>query len=342
MMKKKSTMAVWNVKADQFPENGKTESKLKFLVRYAILAPSGHNTQPWKFKIGKNSLEVWADRERRRKSIDPDDRELFISLGCAIANLEIAAKYFGLMFEKKYADGKSNLAATFKFTEGKINSDGQNLFKELTERRVNREKYDEKIIPPEVIEKLEEECGGHGRAKMLLVNQKKTKGELANLVEKSDRVWFKSKELVDEMEYWLRDDLSFSKNGLPTGVLNLYKLAIEVKYLIGRDTQSVDERAKRDKKLVEKAAAIAVIWTKNDTKEEWVEAGELYEKMALMFSGGKIQNAFFNTVIELKTQRSKLEKMLGIKGRAQLMLRLGYGKKNVRHSPRREVEEVLM
>jgi nitroreductase len=333
---------VWNVKANQFPENGKMESKLKFLIRYAILAPSGHNTQPWKFKIGKNTIEVWADRARRRKDIDPNDRELFISLGGAIANLEVAAKFFGMMFEKKYVGGNSNLAVIFKFTEGKTNSEGQDLFNAITERRVNREEYNDKTMTPEMIKKLTEENGEYGRAKMLLINQKKMKEELANLVDKSDRVWFKSKKLVDEMEYWLQDDLAYSKNGLPTGVLRLYKLATEVKYLISRDTQSVTERALRDKKLIEKSAAMVIIWTKNDIKEEWIEAGELYEKLALRLVGDNIQNAFFNTVIELKTQRSKLEKILKIKGRAQLMLRLGYSKKNVRHSPRREVEEVLM
>jgi hypothetical protein len=104
----------------------------------------------------------------------------------------------------------------------------------------------------------------------------------------------------------------------------------------------VEERSTRDKNLAEKAAAIAVVTTKNDTKEEWVEAGELYERMALFLTGQSIQNAFFNTVVELKTQRKELEKKLGIKGRVQLMLRLGFTKKEVSHSPRREVEAVLM
>lgn len=341
-MKKKSSLAVWNVKSSQFPENGKMESKLKFLIRYAILAPSGHNTQPWKFKIKKGAIEVWADMSKRRAGVDPDNREMFISLGCAIANLEVAAKYFGMMYEKKYVEGNSGLAAVFKFSGGKTSSDNHTLFEAMCERRVNREQYREVPIDAAVIKKLERECGECGGAKMVLINQKNTKAEVAELIEKSDRVWFKTKTLVDEMEYWLQDDLTYSKDGLPTGMLNLYKLAVEIKYLISRDSESVKEKALRDKRAAEKAAAMAVIWTKNDSKGEWVEAGELYEKVALTLTGDKIQNAFFNTVIELKTQRTKLEKMLGIKGRAQLMLRLGYAKKEVPHSPRREVEEVLM
>jgi hypothetical protein len=340
-MKEKSSLAAWNVKASQFPQNGKLENKLKFLIRYAILAPSGHNTQPWKFRINKNTIEIWADKERRRSGVDPDDRELYISLGCAITNLEVAAKYFGMIFEKKEVDGTNEAAAIFKFKEGKINGE-KGLFGALTKRRVNREEYDGRLIPPGVLRKLEKEDDQNNGAKIMVINQKKIKDDLAKLVEKSDRVWFKSKELVDEMEYWLQDDLNYSKDGLPSGVLNLYKLAVEVKYLISRDSESVKEKASRDRKLIEKAAAVVVIWTKNDNREEWIKAGELYEKLALMTTENNIQSAFFNTVVELKTQRKKLEKTLGIKGRVQLLLRLGYAKKEVSHSPRREVEAVLM
>ena len=163
---------MWNVKAEQFPENGTMESKLKFLIRYAILAPSGHNTQPWKFKITKNKIGVWADKTRRRNGVDPDDRELFISLGCAVANLEVAAKYFGMIFEKKCLDGNNGLVATFDFSEGKVNSNGKKLFEALTQRRVNREEYGDKSIPPEMLKKLEEECGECERAKMMIISQR--------------------------------------------------------------------------------------------------------------------------------------------------------------------------
>lgn len=57
--------------------------KLHFLLRYAILAPSGHNSQPWLFKIvgNNNIIEVYADRSRALPLVDPDERELIISCG---------------------------------------------------------------------------------------------------------------------------------------------------------------------------------------------------------------------------------------------------------------------
>ena len=60
-------------------------------VRYATLAPSGHNTQPWRFSIGENRIDIRPDLSRRTPVVDPDDHHLFVSLGCAAENLILAA-----------------------------------------------------------------------------------------------------------------------------------------------------------------------------------------------------------------------------------------------------------
>ena len=53
------------------------------LVRYATLAANGHNTQPWKFSIKDDGIEILPDYSRRLPIVDPNDRQLWISLGCA-------------------------------------------------------------------------------------------------------------------------------------------------------------------------------------------------------------------------------------------------------------------
>jgi nitroreductase len=53
------------------------------IVRSAIKAPSGHNTQPWLFTKGENEIFIKPDFSRALPIADPENRELFISLGCA-------------------------------------------------------------------------------------------------------------------------------------------------------------------------------------------------------------------------------------------------------------------
>ena len=72
-----------------------SNEKLRFLVGYAILAPSGHNTQPWLFGLSQEALCLYADRTRALPAVDPEDRELTISGGAALGTLRIALHHFG-------------------------------------------------------------------------------------------------------------------------------------------------------------------------------------------------------------------------------------------------------
>ena len=65
------------------------------MIHSATLAANGHNTQPWKFAIQENAIEIHPDYSRELKVVDPDHRELWISLGCALENLLVAARANG-------------------------------------------------------------------------------------------------------------------------------------------------------------------------------------------------------------------------------------------------------
>jgi hypothetical protein len=68
---------------------------LKFFLRYAILAPSIHNTQPWSFRIeNNNTIELYADRKRALPVLDPIGRELTISCGIVLGYLQITISIY--------------------------------------------------------------------------------------------------------------------------------------------------------------------------------------------------------------------------------------------------------
>lgn len=66
------------------------------ILWYASLAPSTHNTQPWRVRIlDSRQWIIEADQTRRLPAVDPENRELLLSLGAFAENLKLAAAHHG-------------------------------------------------------------------------------------------------------------------------------------------------------------------------------------------------------------------------------------------------------
>jgi hypothetical protein len=86
--------------------NKPMEAKMESILYYASLAANGHNTQPWSVKIiNDKELLLRADHSRRLPAVDPDNREMIISLGAFTENLRLAAKNKGLDTEYEFVAG---------------------------------------------------------------------------------------------------------------------------------------------------------------------------------------------------------------------------------------------
>ena len=68
---------------------GLSEEQVRRLLQTAALAPSLHNTQPWRFRLTPDWIEVHVDRGRNLRVADPDGRELRIAGGAALFNLRL-------------------------------------------------------------------------------------------------------------------------------------------------------------------------------------------------------------------------------------------------------------
>lgn len=125
------------------------------LVGSAVLAPSSHNTQPWRFRIGEKSIELWADRRRALPVNDPFDRELLISCGCALLNLRVAAAHAGLApITESGARHDRDRLARITLTVGDSALADAELFGFIPLRRTYRHRFAEKPVPEEVLRAL--------------------------------------------------------------------------------------------------------------------------------------------------------------------------------------------
>lgn len=74
------------------------QGQLRYVLQYAVLAPSTHNTQPWLFQVSGSSAFLYADRSRALAVVDPHVRSLVMSCGAAQYNYEAALKAYGFEF----------------------------------------------------------------------------------------------------------------------------------------------------------------------------------------------------------------------------------------------------
>lgn len=69
-----------------FPDAGTVRTVLTLASR----APSVHNTQPWRWRVGAASLHLYADTGLQLPTTDPEGRDLILSCGAALNHCIIA------------------------------------------------------------------------------------------------------------------------------------------------------------------------------------------------------------------------------------------------------------
>lgn len=119
------------------------------MLERASRAPSGHNAQPWSVRL--HSATHWTvgrDDARRLPAIDPDDRELTLSLGAFIEALVIAGAAEGLAVE---ANGT-------ELSLGPMTADATRL-DALALRRTVRGPFEERPLDASDVAALSEEGG---------------------------------------------------------------------------------------------------------------------------------------------------------------------------------------
>lgn len=355
-------------KSDYFKQNTDIE-RINYLLSFAILAPSFYNSQPWLFKVKDNKCTIFLNPKIQLKESDPDSRNLYASLGCAIENLVIAAKYFSVSLKVqsilengKYSASEVSFIFNKESTSFENNQKVDKEYEKLTDYILRRHNhfgfFKSEVVPPDLISRLStltflDEFSGLRLDFLANKDQLTALGKISKeaIIKKYNNALYR-KELSD----WLRGSREVQKDGISRKSLNIYGLFSSIITFFAGATNVGSYVAKSEAERIKSAPVVCIFavneddeqlvdgqFTKNlKTKPElWISVGRLAERLLLEFSARGYNTSFFNSIVMLDESCSEIKKLVGMTERPQLMFGVGHILESHQFTPRFKVQDRL-
>jgi nitroreductase len=263
----------------------------------ATLAPSVHNTQPWKLQVTESGqLHIYADRSRQLAVLDPTSRQLTLSCGAALFNARVTLAAEGIGVDvRRSTGGGSDPVATIVPSGDPADGSLAPLDQVLELLQINRRRFTENDVPEPVLEVLQEAAAAEGTW-LHVVRDPDQRATVARLSQHADDIENLNPAYRAEQRAWTTDDgLRGDGQGLP----------------------SVATHSARNQCLV-------LLGTAGDAPADWLRAGESLERVLLELTRHGFVASPFTPVTEVPATRARLRSELGLVGYPHLLLRIGW------------------
>ena len=316
------------------------QAGLADLVRFATLAPNGHNTQPWRFRARGDQIVISPDFSRRTPVVDPDDHHIFVSLGCAAENLALAAAARGRAGDIRFRPENGGAVV---FTLGRGPAGASALFDAIPRRQSTRGIYDGRPVASADLRALAAAAVVPGVELVLITDRVRMAGA-RDLIIAGDNAQMGDDAFVRELKSWLRfnprqalasgDGLFSPTTGVPMLPSWLGPAMVDLTFKAKTEN---DKYARQ----IQSSAGLAVFVSDHADKDHWVRAGRACQRFALQATALGLKVAFLNQPVEVAGLRPDLAALVGLPDRRpDLVMRFGYGP-SLPFSARRPVAAVL-
>jgi putative nitroreductase len=347
----KENYSAWKIDFSEFFKIKTHEEKIKFLLKFAVLAPSSHNSQPWHFEIKNDALHARLDADRMLPYSDPGARQACISLGCAVENLLVAADYFGLETKTEYlcqAGNPAGIMINFVRTVQKKESIYRHLVFSIPKRRTNRNKYfgevpigfwhrfwNDRFQNWSLVD-----SGVH----LNFVSDQKRKNLIADAVLEGLSQAMAREDFREELSRYVKNNYTTSHVGMPGFGLGMPgPVSVIAPFLLKHfDMSKAPGQRKKDEDLLKKhTPTFCILSTPGDDPENWLKAGQAYQRIALEADRAGLKTAAMAAAIEIGEHYKTLQEVLRTARRPQVFFRIGYCDSDVHPSPRLPAEDVM-
>lgn len=313
------------------------------MIRAAIQAPSGHNAQPWKFHIDASSIKIAPDFSKALPVVDENHRELYISLGCAVENLCLAAKEKGYQPAPTIQqEDDTTFSIRVELTKKQVEPDP--LFQAIDTRQTNRNEYNGRTIEPDTLSMIREVTSPEGTQFYMYGNGSHMYNTLSEYIYRGNAIQMQDEAFRKELLSWIRfnkKQIKENRDGLTHEVMGTPATPGFLGKLIVGMFLKPDAQNKTDRKKLESSSHLVLFTTKNNTPREWIALGRTLERFLLKTTALGIANGYMNPPCEVHTLAEELrEKVTENREYPTLLLRIGYADP-MPYSPRRPLNEAI-
>ena len=307
------------------------------LLESAVLAPSMHNTQPWRFALGTHSVRVYRDLDRWLRADDPTRSALYVSLGAVVLNLRVAAAELGYLARVSLLPDPDDPDCVARVTlAGGLGVDAElaSLFPYLRRRRTNRRPFADRWVPERALHDLVRAAQADGTHLHMVRDPSVVRRLLGLAAEGTLTERHQLTRLLDRAR-WVGGPRS--RDGVPSSALG--PRPHEAEPLV-RDLAVRSADQDRPRARFERYRVLAVLSTERDDPLGWLRAGEALQRVLLTASRWGLSASFLNQALD----DDRLPELVpgGAEGAAypQMVMRLGYGAPTD-PTPRRPLEDFV-
>lgn len=303
-------------------------------------APSLLNTQPWRWRVHDDVLNLYADRSRQIRSIDPDGRLLTLSCGAALhhARAALAAVGHDVVVDRFPRSGeKDHLARVHLIGSREPRPADVEVLRRMRLRRSDRRPFLATApVPDETMSRLMRAAEAE-RASLYRVRPEQ-RPYLAAAARGAAAMESRMEDYQAELHAWTHRDRSTGEGVTAETVAAQVPRGVPLRdFAPGRETL-LDPGWGDDA-----FAEFLIVATSADGPGEWLAAGEATSAVWLNAIGEGLAMSVMSDVVEVAGARALLRSLLDPPGFPQLVLRVGYDLQPtpVPATPRRRAEEVI-
>lgn len=275
---------------------------IKKIISAGVCAPSGDNSQPWRFRVKGDIIESYNLPEKDNPIFNYKQRGSHVAHGALLENMIIAAAEFGYTTKVDLFPDATNPSFISRLTLKKDVVDKDILYSSISKRSINRKKYSDTLLTSDQKKNLLDTVQEIGGGKIYLVDDPEKKKIFGTAVSQNETVMLENEHLHNyffrDVRWTEKEELEH-KNGLYLKTMELPPPAVLIFKILSNWKRAVLLNKIGISKFIAKQNAVGyssgsvvglITVSSLGTPEEFILAGRLMERLWL--KAGKLGLSF--------------------------------------------------